>query len=287
MDIPVKHWVRLIKEIKESTYSDVLSLLSDEEIENGIDIDRNQELLNEVYDKEVTVSQRHKDFSNQVNKYYNHPIWLINGIWHESSNIAINDRLCPVELICENKPKRTLDLGGGIGTVARLISLKLPFVNIDIVDISELKKFTKQYLKEYKNISILKEPSGPYPAIISTEVLEHCIDPIKEVIRINRLLKRDGIFVATWCFTNVCKCHIVKNFYMKDIFDKLTIQLGFKFVKRKGRGYKFIKTRDVNLLNIVIAYSSSTFYRFKANLIKIRMIITLRERLRGLIRMMR
>lgn len=58
------------KLIKESEYCDMLSCLSDMETENGIDIKRNQELLNEMYEKEITVSQRDKDFKNQIRKYY-------------------------------------------------------------------------------------------------------------------------------------------------------------------------------------------------------------------------
>ena len=100
---------------------------------------------------------------------------------------------------------------------------------------------------------------------------------------INRLLEKDGVFVATWCFTNVCKCHIIKNFFMQDIFDKLIIKLGFKFIKKNGRGFKFIKIRNVKIGDIVIAYAFSIFYKFEINFTKVRRKIVTKEKLRNLL----
>ena len=262
-------WNQLIAEIDQSSYREVLSLLTASEVKDGITLERVHELENKIYDKEITVPQTHKKFLKQINRFYNHPVWLLSGIWHESSEEAIKDRLPAVELLCHSRPETILDFGGGIGMVARLIYLNLPSARIDIVDISTLKDFTKQHLKKYKNICVLDEPDKKYDGVISTETLEHCLNPFKEIVKINRLLKMGGIFVATWCFTPCSSCHIIMNFYLQNIFDKFIALLGFKFIEKRGRAYKFTKTRDVNLLDALFVFILSSLYKSLYKLIYI------------------
>ena len=98
-------WNQLIAEIDQSSYREVLSLLTASEVKDGITLERVHELENKTYDKEITVPQTHKKFLKQINRFYNHPVWLLSGIWHESSEEAIKDRLPAVELSCHSRPE--------------------------------------------------------------------------------------------------------------------------------------------------------------------------------------
>jgi 2-polyprenyl-3-methyl-5-hydroxy-6-metoxy-1,4-benzoquinol methylase len=192
-----------------------------------------------------------------LNKYYQHPVWIINAAFSESDPATISDRLAAVRLISHVQPQKILDFGGGIGTVSRLCSISLPEVKaIDLVDITEFRHIIKHHLADFPNIRILEQPEPPYDAVISTEVLEHVIDPIETLIEINRLLRIGGTFAVSWSFVPCIKCHLQQNFHLNRLIFWIIRSLGFGFYGFERRGsivYSFVKTADVKPRMIQIA----------------------------------
>ncbi|MHC5673732.1 class I SAM-dependent methyltransferase [Nostoc sp.] len=173
----------------------------------------------------------------------------MNAAFSESDESTISDRLAAVRLISHVQPSKILDFGGGIGTVSRLCSINLPQAEkIDLVDITEFRHIIQQHLADFKNIRILEKPEPLYDAVISTEVLEHLIDPIETMIEINTLLRIGGAFAASWSFAPCMQCHLPQNFHLRSLMFWIIRSLGFGFYGFERRGntvYGFVKTSDV------------------------------------------
>ena len=202
----------------------------------------------ELQDKNQT-EKLEFELPDLLHHYYQHPVWLINAAFSESDESTISDRLAAVRLISHVQPNKILDFGGGIGTVSRLCSINLPQVEkIDLVDITEFRHIIQQHLADFKNIRILEKPEPLYDAVISTEVLEHLIDPIEAIIEINRLLRIGGAFAASWSFGPCIQCHLPQNFHLRSLMFWIIRSLGFGFYGFERRGntvYSFVKTSDV------------------------------------------
>ena len=69
---------------------------------------------------------------DKINKFYSHPVWLLNGLFIEQHDISMSHRLHITKWIIEKKFKTIIDYGGGFGTLAKLISDRNPNINIDI-----------------------------------------------------------------------------------------------------------------------------------------------------------
>ncbi|MDJ0703815.1 MAG: methyltransferase domain-containing protein [Leptolyngbyaceae cyanobacterium MO_188.B28] len=223
--------------------------LSPEEQKYGITIQRLWDILDQAWDETQASSTESSDFSHFLHTYYQHPVWLINAAFSESDENTIRDRLAAVRLITHTQPQKILDFGGGIGTVARLCSITSPDIQvIDLVDITDFRHMIQSYLTDYSNIRVLDRPEPPYDAIISTEVLEHLIDPIKAVVEINGLMRIGGGFAASWSFAPCIKCHLPQNFHLNRLMPWIIRSLGFGFYGFERRGsqvYGYVKHSDV------------------------------------------
>ncbi len=207
------------------------------------------QILDRAWDESSDKNKNQSDLSNFLHEYYQHPVWLINAAFCESDPQTINDRLAAVRLISHVQPRKILDFGGGIGTVSRLCATVLPEAEvIDLVDITEFRHTIKCYLSDFSNIRILEKPDPLYDAIVSTEVLEHLLDPIQAVVEINRLLKLGGAFAGSWSFGPLIKCHLPHNFHLRRLMPWIIRSLGFGFYGFERRGstvYGFVKHSEV------------------------------------------
>ncbi|MCM1981244.1 methyltransferase domain-containing protein [Lyngbya confervoides] len=231
-----------------SSWRETHQYLSSTEQENGVTIQRLWEILDQAWD-EMQTPRSQADFPKFLHDYYQHPVWLINAAFSESDEGTISDRLAAVRLIAHTQPKKILDFGGGIGTVARLCSMNLPYAEkIDVVDITDFRQTIQSYLAEFPNIRVLERPDPAYDAIISTEVLEHVLDPIETVVEMNALLRIGGSFAASWSFAPCIKCHLPQNFHLNRLMPWIIRSLGFGFYgfeRRGSRVYGYVKQADV------------------------------------------
>ncbi|MCG9891879.1 MAG: class I SAM-dependent methyltransferase [Thermosynechococcaceae cyanobacterium MS004] len=260
------HWKDVVQRLSaEKNWQKASHYLSLHEQENGIKIKRLWQILDQAWD-ELKISKPDADLSEFLYEYYQHPVWLINAAFSESDESTISDRLAAVRLIAHNHPKKVLDFGGGIGTVARLCSITLPNIqHIDLVDITDFRHTIQNYLEEFSNIRVLECPEPPYDAIISTEVLEHLPDPVEAVIEMNKLLRAGGGFVASWSFNPCIKCHLPQNFHLNNIMHWIIRSLGFGFYgfERRGSGvYSYVKQADITTKMITQARRLEQLSRF-------------------------
>jgi 2-polyprenyl-6-hydroxyphenyl methylase/3-demethylubiquinone-9 3-methyltransferase len=230
----------------------IIKYLTPAEQRHGLTIQRIWSILDEGW-QEVENQIKNKasgyTFSDLLQEYYQHPVWLINAAFSESDEGTINDRLAAIRLISHVQPRKILDFGGGIGTVSRLCSITLPNAEeIDLVDITDFRNIIQQYLADFKNIRVLEQPDPLYDAVISTEVLEHLIDPVEAIIQINNLLRIGGAFATSYSFAPVIKCHLPQNFHLRKSMFWIIRSLGFGFYGFERRGstmYSFVKQSEI------------------------------------------
>ncbi len=231
-------WQEVIQTLSvDSNWQQAIKYISSSEHSNGISLQRLWQILDRAWDELLEKSQNKTDKAKFLHEYYQHPVWLINAAFSESNPETINDRMAAIRLIAHIKPSKILDFGGGIGTVSRLCSINIPQAEkIDLVDITEFRHTITQHLSDFSNIRVLEKADPPYDAVISTEVLEHLIDPIEAVVEINRLLRVGGAFAASWSFVPVIKCHLPQNFHLQKLMPWIIRSLGFSFYGFERRG---------------------------------------------------
>lgn len=223
----------------------ILKYLTSDQATNGITLQKLFQILDQAWDELQGDSASKKFLPDFLFKYYQHPVWLINAAFSESDPATIADRLAAIRLISHVNVKKILDFGGGIGTVSRLCAIYLPQVErIDLVDITDFRHTVQEYLSSFSQIKVQIQPDPPYDAIISTEVFEHLIDPIRAVYEINLLLRIGGAFAGIWSFAPGIKCHLPQNFHLRRLMPWIIRSLGFGFYgfERKGSTvYGFVK----------------------------------------------
>lgn len=233
----------------DSRWGDAVSYLDQSEECHGITLQRLWKILDQAWEELSSKNSHNRNLSNFLHEYYQHPVWLINAAFSESDQATINDRLAAVRLINHVQPHKILDFGGGIGTVSRLCATYIPQVQvIDLVDITEFSQTIQHYLSDFPKIRILERPDPLYDAVISTEVLEHLIDPIGAIVEINHLLRVGGAFAASWSFAPAIKCHLPQNFHLQKLMLWIIRSLGFGFYGFERRGstvYGLVKHSEI------------------------------------------
>ncbi|MCY7333504.1 MAG: class I SAM-dependent methyltransferase [Pseudanabaena sp. CAN_BIN31] len=268
----VYSWQEAVSHISvNERWQDATKYLTPTEILNGITIQQIWSIIDRAWDEleeENNQKQQGKfDLLEFLHDYYQHPVWLINAAFSESDPATIEDRLAAIRLISHVKPRKILDFGGGIGTVARLCANQIPEAeSIDLVDITEFRHTIQQYLADYSSVRVLKEPEPLYDAVICTEVLEHLTDPIAAVADINRMLRVGGAFSTSYSFVPVIKCHLPQNFHLQFSMLWIIRSLGFGFYGFERRGstvYSFVKHSEVTDSNLKFARSLESLSRLK------------------------
>jgi len=69
----------------------------------------------------------------ELNRYYSHPIWFLNGLWIETDPVSMKHRKGMARYVKGDNPK-VLDYGGGFGTLAKIIVSYCPGADIEIYE---------------------------------------------------------------------------------------------------------------------------------------------------------
>ena len=155
----------------------------------------NQKIANEyVYSKPDVMS------------YYMHALLVSQILWKHHFNIFIRFQQQFRVLFPANASLRILDIGPGHGFFSFLVRKEFPaYEKIDIVDISETSlEMTKRILgtdggKIHYTLSDIfdYEVSEKYDFIVLGEVLEHLDEPEKILIKLSKLMHKEGLLWIT------------------------------------------------------------------------------------------
>jgi len=168
---------------------------------------------------------------NNINKFYSHPVWLLNGLFIEQHALSMQHRNAISDWIADKSSiSRILDYGGGFGMLARLIADKNPSLLVDIYE-PHPSDYSKQKISDYSQIQFIYNIKEKYyDVLVSTDVLEHVSDPLKTFEKMILSVKDDGYLIIANNFFPVIKCHLPQTFHLRYTFNVFAKLMGLVLV---------------------------------------------------------
>lgn len=164
---------------------------------------------------------------DNIGKFYNHPVWLLNGIFIEQDPLSMQLRYSLVDWIFAHKDSinSVVDYGGGFGTIARAIAAQSSNF---LVDVYEPHPHNLAILKStaYPNIKFINSINTQYDCLVSTDVLEHVADPLRVFATTIESVKLNGYLVISNHFAPTIKCHLPTTFHLVYTFDYFARLMG-------------------------------------------------------------
>jgi 2-polyprenyl-3-methyl-5-hydroxy-6-metoxy-1,4-benzoquinol methylase len=165
----------------------------------------------------------------KIGKFYSHPVWLLNGLFIEQHDISMGHRNSISDWIIKNNFKNVVDYGGGFGTLARLVAQKDENIKMNIYE-PYPSEFGLKRAAEFKNIHIVGELESNYDCLVSTDVLEHVPDPLKDFETMVKSVEINGYLVIANAFFPMIKCHLPQNFHFRYTFNQFAKLMGLEVV---------------------------------------------------------
>lgn len=162
---------------------------------------------------------------DKINKYYKHPVWILNGLFIEQHDLSMQHRHAISNWIINKKFSSVLDYGGGFGTLSRLIASKDSSVQVDIYEPHPSNNGIER-IKKYPNIKIINSLNQTYDCLVCVDVLEHVPDPLHLFSTMVESTREGGYLLIANNFYPVIKCHLPSTFHFRHSFDIFTRLMG-------------------------------------------------------------
>ena len=165
-----------------------------------------------------------------IDKFYSHPVWLLNGLYIEQDPLSMKHRNAISDWIADKSSiSKILDYGGGFGTVARLIADKKSSLCVDIYE-PHPSDYSKKKISDYPQIQFVSNIKGKYDVLVITDVLEHIPDPLKTFEKMILSVKDNGYLIIANNFFPVIKCHLPQTFHLRYTFNVFAKLMGLVIV---------------------------------------------------------
>lgn len=179
---------------------------------NKDDLEAIWQLMDMVWD-EYGCDNKKLNWGN-IDKFYSHPVWLLNGLFIEQHALSMQHRDAISDWIADKSSiSKILDYGGGFGTLARLIADNNPSLLVNIYE-QYPSDYSKQKISDYPQIQFIDNIKKKYDVLVSTDVLEHVTDPLKTFEEMILSVKNDGCLIIANNFFPVMKCHLPQTFHL-------------------------------------------------------------------------
>lgn len=162
---------------------------------------------------------------NKIREFYNHPVWLLNGLFIEQHELSMQHRNAISDWIIKNDLKSVLDYGGGFGTLGRLIARKDATVLVDIYE-PYPREYALLKAHDYPNVHFIDGIDKKYDCLVSLDVLEHVPDPLKLLSEMIENLRNEGYLLLGNNFYPVIKCHLPSTFHLRYTFNIFASLMG-------------------------------------------------------------
>ena len=182
----------------------------------------------------------------RIDKYYSHPVWLLNGLFAEQHEQSLINRRGFAEWVCAQKPERVADYGGGFGTLARMIGEICPNTEVHIIE-PYPHQLAIERVKNFKNVSYKKALEGKYDILIATDIFEHVVDPLALVAETGKSLKLGGKYLIANCFYPVILCHLPQCFHFRYTWHRAMEKMGLQIDKNILYGAVFLYKNNLDL----------------------------------------
>ena len=164
---------------------------------------------------------------DEIEEFYRHPAWILNGIFSEIDHNSIKHRVEINKYIRNLQPSNVADYGGGSGVLAKYIT-DFSEITVDIIEPYPFDYFIQKN-KHIKNINYREKFDKKYDIVVAQDVLEHCEDPIQIIIQIISATRMGGHLIFANCFYPDIECHLPKTFYLRHTFKWLMNYAGLQF----------------------------------------------------------
>lgn len=164
---------------------------------------------------------------DRVAEFYYHPVWLLNGLFAEQDAVSLGHRRIIAAWVKAQKPTRIADVGGGFGTLARMIAAACPQAQVEIVEPYPHPEALSR-ADHCANVQYQPELTGQYDVIIATDVFEHVPDPLAMVESTAHYLAPHGQYLMGNCFFPDILCHLPQTFHFRYSWDMVMSALGLK-----------------------------------------------------------
>ena len=166
-----------------------------------------------------------KQIDERVDAFYQHPVWVLNGLFVEHDDASLEHRRAFTEWIVRQAPLRVADFGGGFGGLARFVGQALPNTLIEVVE-PHPRRVAVAMTANTPNVRFVSALSCEYDLMIATDVFEHVPDPIALCAETASHLKVGGQFLIANCFAPVIKCHLPQLFHLEYGWDVSMQKMG-------------------------------------------------------------
>jgi 2-polyprenyl-6-hydroxyphenyl methylase/3-demethylubiquinone-9 3-methyltransferase len=194
--------------------------------DNRSDLEQMWFLMDRVWD-EYGCDNRKPD-GDSLGRFYSHPVWLLNGLFLEQHELSMRHREAISDWIAEAGIESVVDYGGGFGTLAKLIVKKNPRCRVDLYEPYPADSVQRE-LKDQERVNIVKSP-GEYDCLVSTDVLEHVVDPLSCLWDMMNAVKDSGFLIIANNFNPIVKCHLPQTFHLQYSFHYIAKRMGLRKV---------------------------------------------------------
>lgn len=167
--------------------------------------------------------------ADKMKRYYEHPVWLLNGLFAEQDEMSRQHRQAIANWIAQRQSiSSVLDYGGGFGTLARFIADTRNEITIDIYE-PYPSQLSFHRIRNYSQIQFIDTLKSSYDCVICTDVLEHVFDPLILLANIVQVINLHGFLIIANCFYPCIKCHLPVTFHFRHTFSLFTRMMGLKY----------------------------------------------------------
>lgn len=239
----------------------LIQLMLSQQKSNSLDIEIVRRIMDNVWDN-MECDNQNLDW-DKINAYYNHPIWLLNGLFKEQHEPSMRHRYAISDWIVEHNLKNIVDYGGGIGTLARLIASKDTSSVVDIFE-PHPTEYAISKTASYPNVHFVNQINKKYDCLISTDVLEHVPDPLKLFSEMIEAVNIGGYLIIANNFYPVIKCHLPSTFHFRHTFKRFAQPMGLRligscegthaniYVKRSDSSFNWSKIRKYERISRIM-----------------------------------
>lgn len=178
----------------------------------------------------------------RVQQFYQHPVWLLNGLFAETHAESISHRQAMVDWAVLRRPLRIADYGGGFGTLAAMLASSLPDASIDVIE-PYPHSLALERARGIPNLEYRGSLQGAYDLIFATDVFEHVPDPVALAMELKESLGDRGSLLMANCFEPVIHCHLPQNMHFLHTWRRVMSAIGLKQIEQVAYGDTFMTDR--------------------------------------------
>jgi SAM-dependent methyltransferase len=271
MNIPISH----------TSHKDINRYIADH-FKSDLSLEDVWNLIDEVWD-DLGCDNESLD-CQKLTTFYSHPIWILNGLFIEQHEISLLHRKAITRWVINNfdRINSILDYGGGFGTLARMIAGQDNKIEVHIYEPHPSDE-ALVLSQTYPNLHFIDAIRKQYDCLVSTDVLEHCPDPLTILNKMADGVKVNGVLIIANNFYPVIKCHMPLTFHLRYTFNHFGRAMGLRCIGpcqgSHAQIYQKVTTRKINWAKLrKFEAISKVFFPFleKAHMVGRRMKQTLR-----------